>query len=291
MEVSDIVRLFTEQYKLEKPEIRHDELYCLCPFHDDTRVGNFSINLTNGLYFCFACLSKGNILEYGFRQGLSYQSVINLWQKVKKTEHVKIEIPTPPLDRFLVSSFKNNGLSKYALTRMSAEVLREYNVYCDRFDNPIFFIKDFVGNYRGVWVRDKEYGYILIEPLSVKRDGYLFGQHIPGEYTVLTEGFFDAMAIREKLGQRGVCINGLYLTKKQIKTLTNLQPIYLFTDGDRRGKMARNKIYQQIAHLDVRICGGYFGDADEKSADELNEIIKTAKDKIDWQIYERKHNA
>ena len=36
----------------------------LCPFHKDTGIGSFSINLKTGLYNCFSCGAKGNILSY-----------------------------------------------------------------------------------------------------------------------------------------------------------------------------------------------------------------------------------
>lgn len=36
----------------------------LCPFHKDTEIGSFSINLKTGLYNCFSCGCKGNIISY-----------------------------------------------------------------------------------------------------------------------------------------------------------------------------------------------------------------------------------
>lgn len=37
----------------------------LCPFHTDTRAGNFRVNLDHGGYLCFACGAKGgDILDF-----------------------------------------------------------------------------------------------------------------------------------------------------------------------------------------------------------------------------------
>ena len=36
----------------------------LCPFHNDKELGSFSINLQTGLYNCYACGEKGNIISY-----------------------------------------------------------------------------------------------------------------------------------------------------------------------------------------------------------------------------------
>ncbi len=36
----------------------------LCPFHSDKEIGSFSINLKSGLYNCYSCGAKGNIISY-----------------------------------------------------------------------------------------------------------------------------------------------------------------------------------------------------------------------------------
>jgi len=40
-----------------------DDFICCCPFHDD-KTESFSININNGLYQCFACSAKGNLVEF-----------------------------------------------------------------------------------------------------------------------------------------------------------------------------------------------------------------------------------
>ena len=37
----------------------------LCPFHSDTRIGNFRVNIESGAFKCFACGAKGgDIISY-----------------------------------------------------------------------------------------------------------------------------------------------------------------------------------------------------------------------------------
>lgn len=49
------------QQKLQRASKRGDELYALCPFHNDTNVGSFSVNMQTGHYLCFACGAKGGL--------------------------------------------------------------------------------------------------------------------------------------------------------------------------------------------------------------------------------------
>ena len=36
----------------------------LCPFHDDSRTGNFAVNVYTGSFHCHACGAGGNSVEY-----------------------------------------------------------------------------------------------------------------------------------------------------------------------------------------------------------------------------------
>ena len=49
--------------KERKGNIRENEIHCCCPFHDDNKP-SFSINLHTGLYHCFTCGAKGNIVQF-----------------------------------------------------------------------------------------------------------------------------------------------------------------------------------------------------------------------------------
>jgi hypothetical protein len=54
--------------RLRQAELRSggkngEELWALCPYHDDHRVGSFSVNSGHGRYFCFACGAQGTVLK------------------------------------------------------------------------------------------------------------------------------------------------------------------------------------------------------------------------------------
>lgn len=57
----DYEKIYT--YYLDDYKIRRDELICSCPFHDEY-TPSFNANLENGVYHCFGCGSKGNVITF-----------------------------------------------------------------------------------------------------------------------------------------------------------------------------------------------------------------------------------
>lgn len=55
--------IVTELLSDRKVEKRGNELSCCCPFHDDHHK-SFGFNLDTGLYNCFACEAKGDIVKF-----------------------------------------------------------------------------------------------------------------------------------------------------------------------------------------------------------------------------------
>lgn len=43
--------------------IKGSQLSCCCPFHQEKKA-SFGINLETGLYNCFSCSEKGNIVKF-----------------------------------------------------------------------------------------------------------------------------------------------------------------------------------------------------------------------------------
>jgi len=52
--INNIINQFGTSYKR-----RRNELSYLCPFHNDRRIGSFSVNILTGRYHCFSCGAKG----------------------------------------------------------------------------------------------------------------------------------------------------------------------------------------------------------------------------------------
>lgn len=61
--------------RLDRAEVRGDELYALCPYHDDRHVGSFSVNRHTGRYFCFACGARGGVHQLFQKLGINDVSI------------------------------------------------------------------------------------------------------------------------------------------------------------------------------------------------------------------------
>ena len=81
-----------EDFLTLKP--RGVEYVCLCPFHDDKTLGNFSVNPTKGVYKCFACGAGGDAIKFLMEykgSKLSYGEALHYLAK-------KYSIPIPDDD-------------------------------------------------------------------------------------------------------------------------------------------------------------------------------------------------
>ena len=58
---ANVVDVISDFLTLKK---RGVEYVCLCPFHDDENLGNFSVNPAKGVYKCFACGAGGDAVKF-----------------------------------------------------------------------------------------------------------------------------------------------------------------------------------------------------------------------------------
>ena len=75
----DYEKIYT--YYLDEYKIRINELICSCPFHDEY-TPSFNANLENGLYHCFGCGAKGNIIT--FVAEIEHISKKEAWKKIER---------------------------------------------------------------------------------------------------------------------------------------------------------------------------------------------------------------
>lgn len=264
---------------IKQYHIKGDELGTLClnENHNDTKLGNFFINLNTGQFHCFSCHYAGNIVYLLNKFGASYTQSFAIWNKISHNREVELYIPDKPIDRYIIQAYKDNGISEYAFNRVKdSNILVEYNVFSDENRNPIFLPANERNQIMSIWVREND-KYYLIEPLNAKRNGVLFGEHLyPTEYTVLTEGPFDALAVRKLTGQRGICGFGTYLSTVQLAKLRKMPNLLIMMDGDTAGREARDRIVNYLYDKpDLYIAGGYMCDPDEMK--DMDNIIITSK--------------
>lgn len=59
-----------------KENLSHKEVQVLCPFHNDHEE-SMSINVENGLYYCFACGAKGDAINFFMKtRGVDYKTAL-----------------------------------------------------------------------------------------------------------------------------------------------------------------------------------------------------------------------
>lgn len=270
--------------------IKGDELGCLClnPDHDDHNLDNFYINLSNGLYNCFSCGFKGNVINLLYKRGASYTTGLRLWQFVQQDRRVEIILPAKALDKYLVAPFLSR-ISPYALQRVgNQEILDEYGVYADESENPIFTTRNYKGEYTSLWVR--EHGqYLLLDPINAKKSGVFFGEHLlQTDFTVLCEGPFDAMAVRKATGQKALCGFGTQLSNYQMNRLSQMSNVVIFFDGDRAGRRARKQIVYRLKNKsDLFVAGGYNCDPDELTNTQLVQVFENIRNVARFKLYEK----
>ena len=88
---ANVVDVISDFLTLRK---RGVEYVCLCPFHADENLGNFSVNPTKGVYKCFACGAGGDAIKFLMEykgSKLSYGEALHYLAK-------KYSIPIPDDD-------------------------------------------------------------------------------------------------------------------------------------------------------------------------------------------------
>lgn len=81
----DYEEIFSK-YIEEDYKIRGNELICCCPFHDEYRP-SFTANIETGLYHCFSCGEKGNVVTFVAKmEGITTKEA---WKRLQNYERRK----------------------------------------------------------------------------------------------------------------------------------------------------------------------------------------------------------
>ncbi|MBI5749545.1 MAG: AAA family ATPase [Nitrospinae bacterium] len=218
----------------------------LCPFHNDTHA-SLSINLANGLYNCFACNAKGNVLQF-------YQNYKKVDSETALKEIAEIQgISEPATQGKVVATFE----------------------YKDT-EGKTLYIKDRIEPARNG--RSKE--FIFKHP---EGDKWLTGRgcepvpyNLPAlsksKYTFITEGEAKADLLM-KWGLTATCLDSganSPFREDYLKHFAGKEKVIILPDNDNPGKSYAEKIASAL-----------YGKAGKIKIVELPEL-KEAEDVIDW---------
>ena len=241
----------------------NDEVWALCPGHDDHNPTSFSVNRESGASFCFAC---------GYRRGDLVALVVDVkgvdawaastWLRehgaslTARIERVRDRVPTSKRGKPKTSSgysiegefavfgdVPDEELEERLLRRESVD---HYEVRWDR-GNYIIPIKDVRGKLHG-WQRRKKprpKNY----PKEMSKSQYLFGAYeFEGNRAILVESPLDAVRLHSEGYNGAVASFGSWVSLAQMRTLeSRASKILIAMDDDEAGWKSTTALVEYFA--------------------------------------------
>ena len=220
---------------------------CLNPDHDDTNP-SMRVDKISGVFHCFACGYKGNLLQR-FNVYRSRTQIVREKLKEKITQHVSenngLQMPSSaePWE------INYRGIKKETYNKFRAFTHSEFN------ERIVFPITDVTGKIVLFQARSLDGA----EPKYVFYPRHISPPLFPLPVTpilnsvVLVEGIFDVLNLVDKVIPNVVTSFGTQsVTEDKLKLLHMLgvTTIYVFFDGDKAGQTAAEKV-QKL----VKSCG------------------------------------
>lgn len=279
-EILSIAEQFLAKVKPSGP----NNIMAICPFHrkldgSEEKSPSFAMNTSNGLYFCHACESKGNLYTFLRDLGINRNDITVRYGMV--IEAAASNSP-PKLDFLDPKIVENNPLPESLLglfdscptsllyAGFSEQTLRHFDVGYDQTHQRITFpLRDFQGRLSGISGRDvtgdalrykvydKEYKtWGMPERLQPEKRRLLWNIHTiyPDLYLrsgaheiVLVEGFKACMWVWQAGITNVAALLGAYLSEEQRLILERLgATVYLFLDYNEAGLGGTFKAIQKL---------------------------------------------
>lgn len=283
-----------------------DELTASCPFHED-RKPSFKVNTAKGVFNCFGCNAKGNVIDFVQRKegGTIRQAALEVARICgietdkgeKNPEAVDEPTATPATDatvptstedvenKPITISLKLDVEHPYLAGRnLSAETVSEFGLgFCsrgmmrNRIAIPIHSEQGELLAYAGRSTSDEELAegegkYKL--PPKFHKSLVVYNLHrvpVEAKTAIVVEGYFSVFWLRQCGFRNVVSIMGSSLSERQRQLLCErFKGVTLFFDGDEAGRKATNNVAAfLVQHLWVRSASC----PDGKQPDELAEVL------------------
>jgi DNA primase len=265
------------------------ELYCWCPFHDDT-VPSFNINYVTGKWQCHAarCGAKGHSINDLSRELIGKEFNVedetdNWVERIHKNLYPEIKIDSIPSIPVIPMALFNQGqkfLNDRGIDNLS---IKKWNLmYWPREDAVVIPIEfnGYILRYLHPKTAKEKYKYVPGTRITAS----LFGEEyltIGEKYgIILVEGSLDAIALHQKGFKNTVSLLHADISDAQIKLLMKYMcPVYVMLDPDDGGTKASKVVYNKLReHFTVRICELPEGkDPDVCTVDEINKSLQEAR--------------
>jgi DNA primase len=285
---------FAEKYLDLERNAHGVNVKAVCLFHQD-HSPSMSFNVNTGLYYCFSCGAKGNIITLARRLGLDVKTngyIADLDDPEKELKAVMASLDAIGVT-VTEQTYPNDWLDKFKRVhtpywetkrRLTQQTQMAWELGFDQFPNHgIIPIRNEPGEVIGVIRRqlepDAQPKYL--NPKNFQKKMALFGSWmlntVPIErdvpctgisHAVLCEGPLDAIKLWQA-GYNGLAVLGSGLTREQVKLLHRLgiEDVTLFFDNDAAGfKMSMSAMGLLSRQFDLYGADyGYLGKTDPGS--------------------------
>lgn len=277
-----------------------EDLNANCPFHDDSHH-HFGMNRESGLWNCFSCGEKGNIVNFiAAMESCSYDDASRKLLEISQDGGIGISM-TKLKDRLgdllmdkkpiLSSEFipYEKMLHPYLSARgFTEETAKAWGLgWSPDAERVVIPVLDEKGLARGFILRavnERQQPRYLYTRGKWKQE-ILFGMNMieSADRVIMTEGSLDAMWLWQH-GYPAVALLGLGLGDRQLELLSNFKIVISMLDNDEAGKNAlyrKRGIGDKMAKHGINLlCTGYpegRKDPQELSKEEIEVMLKKTK--------------
>ncbi len=272
---------------------KNRKLMCWNPGHHDTKP-SVSIDIDEGVYYCFGCHMKGNIITLvqditklnliDTLKFLSQFEIGNVFdQHTSRKRIIYRNIVQPETDKkstnITLPQHKSAINNKYLLDvrNITREEIEQYSLYecieAGKYNGwiliPIYFKQQLVSYF----LRDT----IGSEKIFAHSEKFVYGWDYLNHtlpYIILTEGIFDYIKTR-RVYENVLGLLGNRITPLQLSLIQNFQTIYIFSDNDSGGRWVYLDSMPLLRECNIKIMKLPEGIKDPGSCDDI-EIIKNS---------------
>jgi DNA primase len=213
---------------------------CLNPEHED-RNPSLRVDQITGVFNCFACGFKGNILQHFGEKANALQMQRNVLKKKiedKMSSSVGLTLPTGYMP------YVGNWRGITPETYRKFEAFQHHDK--DYIGRLVFPVRDIAGRIVAFNGRHMSGGVpkYLIRPAGAKLPLYPSVDPIKGS-VILVEGIYDAINLYDKGLTNAVCCfgtNNINADKLSMLLMRGIENVEIFFDGDEAGQKGAEKV-------------------------------------------------
>jgi DNA primase len=264
----------SKELNLEHTIIKDDEIHASCPFAAEYHTNgkdsrpSFSLNINKGVFYCFACGSKGSI-----EQLVQYINDTSIYEAIDWLEKIGYDILEVRLQEPITEHFqpvvREAILNQFVL--LDDEYIEIYQGDIDGKECVVFPVRDRSGKLVGGIARSLE-GRVHMVLWGMEKSHYLFGEDRVkiGEPLVIVEGPKDVRAIRAS-GMQAVGLMGAHISQIQLNKIVELSSdVTIWLDNDAAGKKGYKKLTTGLENvINVRYVTKHFLEEEKGDADEV----------------------